>query len=53
VVSFKPRPLYSRRKSPRYPFHRRLSGVPKQVWTRLWGEKIPAGNRISVVQPKG
>jgi hypothetical protein len=34
VVSFTPRPLYPRGKSPRYPLDRRLGG-PQPVWTIL------------------
>jgi hypothetical protein len=33
AVSFTPRPLYSRRKSPGYPLYRRLGWAPGPVWT--------------------
>jgi hypothetical protein len=55
VVSFTPRPLYPRGKSPRYPLDRRLGG-PQSRSARRGEEKIldPTGTRIptsSVVQP--
>jgi hypothetical protein len=39
VVSFTPRPLYSRGKSPRYPLDRRLDG-PQSRYGRCGGEKF-------------
>jgi hypothetical protein len=54
VVSFTPRPLYPRGKSPRYPLDRRLGG-PESVWT-TWRRENSWPNRdsnsySSVVQP--
>jgi hypothetical protein len=54
-VSFKPRPIYPRRKSPRYPLDRRLGGS-QNLSGRRGEEKIlgPTGTRTlssSVVQP--
>jgi hypothetical protein len=57
VVSFTPRPLYPRKKSPRYPLYRRL-GVPQSRSGQHGEVKIldPTGTRTptsSVVQPVG
>jgi hypothetical protein len=52
VVSFTPRPLYSRGKSPRYSFNRKLGGPRSQ--SGRYGERIffaPAGNRTPAFQP--
>jgi hypothetical protein len=55
VVSFTPRPLYLRGKSPRYPLDRRLGG-PQSRSGHSGDEEnkslpFPAGNRTLVVQP--
>jgi hypothetical protein len=47
VVSFTPRPLYLRGKSPRFPLYRRLGGP--QSSAGYCGDS-PAGNRIPAVQ---
>jgi hypothetical protein len=55
MVSFTPRPLYPREKSPRYPLNTRLGGSQSRCWRR--GEQnifYPTGTRNSdpyVVQP--
>jgi hypothetical protein len=52
VVSFTPLPLYPRRKSPRYPFDRRLGGPQSQSGWR-GEEKIldPSGTRTPTPRP--
>jgi hypothetical protein len=51
MVSFTPRPLYCRRKSPRHPLDRRLGG-PQSRSGRFWEEKIlyPTGTRTPTPQ---
>jgi hypothetical protein len=52
VVSFTPRPLYPRGKSPRYPSDRRLGG-PQSRSGRYGEDKnfATAGNRTPAIQP--
>jgi hypothetical protein len=54
MVSFTPRPLYPRVKSPRYPLDRKLGG-PQSRSDRRWEEKIvpyrDSNSDLSVVQP--
>jgi hypothetical protein len=52
VVSFTPRLLYPRRKSPRYPLDTRLGG--SQSWSGHCGEEknlAPARNQTLAIQP--
>jgi hypothetical protein len=49
VVSFTPRPLYCRGKSPRHPLDRRLDGPQSLIWTWRWEENTPARSLVTTL----